>query len=61
MNGFRRMGVACALALAAASLSACGNDGTQVTARFVSAAPLVEGNQVKIDGTTAGAAMSRAA
>ena len=44
----------CALALATASLSACGNDGTQVTARFVSAAPLVEGNQVKIDGIVVG-------
>lgn len=54
MNGIRRVGVACALALAAASLSACGNDGTQVTARFVSAAPLVEGNQVKIDGIVVG-------
>lgn len=56
MSVSKRIGTACALALTAASLSGCGigNDGTAVTARFVSAAPLVEGNQVKIDGIVVG-------
>jgi phospholipid/cholesterol/gamma-HCH transport system substrate-binding protein len=41
--------------LAAAALAGCGGGtGTQVTARFVSVAPLVEGNQVKIAGVVVG-------
>ena len=56
MNLQRRLGMTSAVVLAAATLSACGlgASGEQVTARFVSAAPLVEGNQVKIDGVVVG-------
>jgi len=51
----RRVGVFCAAVLAAGSLSACGGDsGESLTARFVSVAPLVDGNQVKIDGVVVG-------
>lgn len=52
-----RTRTACALLIAAATLSACGGsggDGNTVTARFVSAAPLVEGNQVKLKGIVVG-------
>ncbi len=51
----RRIGTACALVLAAAVLTGCGgSSGERVTARFVSVAPLVEGNQVKIAGVVVG-------
>jgi phospholipid/cholesterol/gamma-HCH transport system substrate-binding protein len=49
-----RLRTACALLIAVATLSACGSDGDTVTARFVSAAPLVEGNQVKLKGIVVG-------
>ena len=49
-----RLRTACALLIAVATLSACGSDGDAVTARFVSAAPLVEGNQVKLKGIVVG-------
>jgi len=49
-----RTGALCSLLLAAATLAGCGGSGTPVTARFVSVAPLVEGNQVKIDGVVVG-------
>ncbi len=50
-----RVGALSALLLAAATLAGCGSSGTTpVTARFVSVAPLVEGNQVKIDGVVVG-------
>jgi phospholipid/cholesterol/gamma-HCH transport system substrate-binding protein len=48
------MGTACAVALLAVGLAGCGNEGELVTARFVSAAPLVEGNQVKLKGIVVG-------
>lgn len=54
MNLKARMGTACAVALLAAGLAGCGSDGEKVTARFVSAAPLVEGNQVKLKGIVVG-------
>jgi phospholipid/cholesterol/gamma-HCH transport system substrate-binding protein len=45
----------CVAALAAAGLSGCGNEGGEtVTARFVSAAPLVKDNQIKVDGIVVG-------
>jgi len=45
-----------AVALAAAGLSGCGGNagGETVTAKFVSAAPLVKDNQVKVDGIVVG-------
>jgi phospholipid/cholesterol/gamma-HCH transport system substrate-binding protein len=44
-----------ALALAIAGLSGCGSSGGEtVVARFVSAAPLVKDNQVKVDGIVVG-------
>lgn len=51
-----RLATACAVVLAAGTLSACGlgAKGEMVTARFVSAAPMVEGNQVKLDGVVVG-------
>ncbi len=51
----RRVGALFAAVLVAGSLSACGGgDGETVRARFVSVAPLVDGNQVKIDGVVVG-------
>lgn len=50
-----RAATVCAFALAALSLSGCGdNGGETVVARFVSAAPLVKGNQIKVDGIVVG-------
>jgi phospholipid/cholesterol/gamma-HCH transport system substrate-binding protein len=44
-----------ALSLAIAGLSGCGSSGGEtVTAKFVSAAPLVKGNQIKVDGIVVG-------
>ncbi len=44
-----------AVALAAAALSGCGSSGGEtVVAKFVSAAPLVKGNQIKVDGIVVG-------
>jgi len=44
-----------AVALAVAGLSGCGSSGGEtVVARFVSAAPLVKDNQVKVDGIVVG-------
>lgn len=54
MNLKSRFGTACSVLLLAVSLAACGSDGEKVTARFVSAAPLVEGNQVKLKGIVVG-------
>jgi phospholipid/cholesterol/gamma-HCH transport system substrate-binding protein len=54
MTLMARLRTACALLIAVATLSACGSDGDVVTARFVSAAPLVEGNQVKLKGIVVG-------
>jgi len=49
-----RAGALCGLLLVATALAGCGESGEQVRARFVSVAPLVEGNQVKIDGVVVG-------
>lgn len=51
-----RIGTACSLLLLTLGLAGCGSgsDGEKVTARFVSAAPLVEGNQVKLKGIVVG-------
>jgi phospholipid/cholesterol/gamma-HCH transport system substrate-binding protein len=52
MKRLARVGSVFAILLS--TLSGCGNGGEAVTARFVSAAPLVEGNQVKLDGIVVG-------
>ncbi|MFL6089604.1 MAG: MlaD family protein [Aeromicrobium sp.] len=54
MKTLARVGAVCALLLATLSLSACGDSGQSVTAQFKSAAPLVEGNQVKMKGIVVG-------
>lgn len=54
MKALGGLRIGCAVALAAVTLSACGSNGEMVTARFVSVAPLVEGNQVKVDGVVVG-------
>jgi phospholipid/cholesterol/gamma-HCH transport system substrate-binding protein len=52
MKRLARLGSVFAILLS--TLSGCGGGGEAVTARFVSAAPLVEGNQVKLDGIVVG-------
>jgi phospholipid/cholesterol/gamma-HCH transport system substrate-binding protein len=54
MRGSKRILALSGLLLAAMTLAGCGDSGTPVTARFVSVAPLVEGNQVKIGGVVVG-------
>ena len=54
MKTLARIGASLAVLASALTLSSCSDDGQIVKARFVSAAPLVVGNQVKIDGIVVG-------
>jgi phospholipid/cholesterol/gamma-HCH transport system substrate-binding protein len=54
MKTLSRVGTVCVMLMATLTLSACGDNGQSVTAQFKSAAPLVEGNQVKMDGIVVG-------
>lgn len=54
MKTLARIAASMAALMSAMTLSSCSDNGQVVTARFVSAAPLVVGNQVKIDGITVG-------
>jgi phospholipid/cholesterol/gamma-HCH transport system substrate-binding protein len=54
MKTLARVGTVCAVLMATLTLSSCGDEGKSVTAQFTSASPLVEGNQVKLDGIVVG-------
>jgi phospholipid/cholesterol/gamma-HCH transport system substrate-binding protein len=54
MKALARVGTVCAVLMATLTLSSCGDRGESVTAQFKSASPLVEGNQVKLDGIVVG-------